>query len=141
MNFPFRNVIFDGGAVIELLLSGVDSELYKKIINEKIIPTTSILAVIETEYILCRKLGKDKALEKIDAFLSSNYFDIISLDSLRREISLLKCYNPIALPDCTTVAIALNKKVPALFARREKELVKQMEKEPFNIQMFFLEDF
>ena len=38
MRFPFKKVVFDGGAVIELLLSGTESDLFKSIRNEKIIP-------------------------------------------------------------------------------------------------------
>ena len=33
MKFPFKEVVFDGGAVIELLLSGEESELFKKVDN------------------------------------------------------------------------------------------------------------
>jgi len=140
MKFPFKNVIFDGGAVIELLLSGDESHLYKNIIEGKIIPSTTILAVIEAEYILCRKLGKDKSFEKIDNLLSSNYFEIFPLESLSRSISTLKCNNPIALPDCATIALATNKNSSALFAKKEDELIKQLEKKNFKIKIYFLED-
>jgi hypothetical protein len=30
---------------------------------------------------------------------------------------------------------------PALFAKREDELIKEMSKEPFDIEIWFLEDF
>jgi len=140
MTFPFKKVVFDGGAVIELLLSGDESELYKNIVAEKIIPSTTTLAIIETEYILCRKLGKDKAFEKTDNLLSSNYFKVISLDSLLRDISVLKCFNPIALPDCATIALAIKNNIPALFAKKESELIAQLDKKKFETEIYFLED-
>ncbi|MBA7511902.1 hypothetical protein ES705_03900 [subsurface metagenome] len=59
---------------------------------------------METEYIL----------------LSSNYFKVISLDSLLRDISVLKCFNPIVLPDCATIALAIKNNIPALFAKKRK---------------------
>ena len=140
MKFPFKKVVFDGGVMIELLLSGVDTELHNNIVNEKIFPLTSILAIIEMEYILCRKLGKDKAFEKVDNLLGSNYFKVFSLDSFSRNISLLKCFNPIALPDCATIALAIMNKVPALFARKESELIAQLDNKKFETEIYFLED-
>jgi len=140
MKFPFKKVVFDGGAMIETMLSGDESELYKNIVNEKIIPSTTTLAIIETEYILCRKLGKDKAFEKTDNLLSSNYFKVFSLDSILRDISVLKCFNPIALPDCATIALAIKNSIPALFAKKESELIAQLDKKNFETEIYFLED-
>ena len=140
MKFPFKEVVFDGGVMIELLLSGDESELFKNIANEKIIPSTTILAIIEAEYILCRKLGKDKAFKKTDNLLSSNYFKVFSLDSLSRDIGILKCFNPIALPDCATIALAIKNNIPALFAKKESELIAQLDKKKFETDIYFLED-
>ena len=140
MTFPFKKVVFDGGTVIELLLSGDESELYKNIAAEKIIPSATTLAIIETEYILCRKLGKDKAFEKTDNLLGSNYFKVFSLDSLLRDISVLKCFNPIALPDCATIALAIKNNITALFAKKESELIAQLNKKKFETEIYFLED-
>ena len=140
MTFPFKKVAFDGGAMIALLLSGDESDLFKNISDEKIILSTTNLAIIETEYILCRKLGKEKAFEKTDNLLSSNYFKVFSLDSLLRDISVLKCFNPIALPDCATIALAIKNKIPALFAKKESELIAQLNKKKFEIEIYFLED-
>ena len=50
MKFPFKQAVLDGGCIIELLLSGVESELFKNISDEKLIPSTTTLAIIETEY-------------------------------------------------------------------------------------------
>jgi hypothetical protein len=141
MKFPFREVVFDGGAVIELLLIGEDSSLFKNIAEEIIIPTTTDLAIVEAEYILCRKFGKEIAFEKVDNLLDSNYFNVVSLGSYRRKLSELKCFNPISLPDCNTIAIAVDLKIPALFARREKEITNQIGKKPFDTKIYFLEDF
>ena len=140
MNFPFKKIVFDGGAITELLLWGDESDLYQNIVDEKIIPLTTSLAIIEAEYILCRKIGKDTAFEKVDNLLDSNYVDIVPLDNFLRDISTLKCLNPISLPDCATIALAVINEVPALFAKKESELVKQLDKQPFAITIYFLED-
>ena len=140
MKFPFKKAVFDGGTIIELLLSGDESELYKKIVDEKLVPLTTTLAIIETEYILCRKIGKEKAFEKIDNLLHSNYLKVFSLDSFLRDISILKCFNPITLPDCATIALATKNSIPALFAKKEIEIVEQLDKKKFETDVYFLED-
>ena len=140
MKFPFKKVVFDGGAVIELLLSGDESDIYQNIVDEKIIPLTTSLAIIEAEYILCRKIGREPAFEKVDSLLDSNYFDVIPLENFLRDISILKCFNPISLPDCATIALAVINQIPALFAKKESEIVKQLDKKPFEINIYFLED-
>jgi len=140
MTFPFKKVVFDGGAMIEFLLSGEESEIYKNVADEKVIPSTTTLAIIETEYILCRRLGKDIAFQKTDDMLSSNYFKVFSLDSLLRDISVLKCFNPIAIPDCATIALATRNNIPALFAKKESELIAQLNKKKFETDIYFLED-
>ncbi|MHA1291264.1 MAG: PIN domain-containing protein [Promethearchaeota archaeon] len=139
MIFPFREVVFDGGAVIELLLSGEESELFQSILNDAVVPMTTSLAIIETEYILCRKIGKDEAFNKVDNLIDSNYLTVHSIDDLIMDISLLKCNNPIALPDCATIALATKNKIPALFAKKEKELKKSIENQSFKIDIYFLE--
>jgi len=50
MTFPLKKVVFDGGTMIEVLLSGDESELFKNIVDEKIIPSTTTKAIIEKEY-------------------------------------------------------------------------------------------
>ena len=140
MKFPFKEVFFDDGAVIELLLSGGESELFKYILNEGLIPMTTNLAIIETEYILCRKIGKEEAFEKVDNLIDSNFINIQSLENFIRDISILKCNNPIALPDCATIALATRNKIPALFAKKERELKKPIENKSFKIEIYFLEE-
>ncbi|MBD3339656.1 MAG: hypothetical protein GF353_11145 [Candidatus Lokiarchaeota archaeon] len=140
MNLPFKEVVLDGGTIIELLLLGQDSSIYKNILNEEIIPIATILAIIEAEYILCKKLGKDKSFEKVDNLVNSNYIVIEPLEHFYREISILKCNVPIALADCATIALATNYNVPALFARREAELKKPIREKAFKIEIFFVKD-
>jgi len=140
MKLPFKEVVLDGGSVIELLLSGEESELFKDILKGDIVPMTTNLAIIETEYILCRKIGKEKSFEKIDNLIDSNYVNIKSLEHFIRDISILKCNNTIALPDCATIALATKNNIPALFAKKKEELKKPIENKAFKIKIFFLED-
>ena len=73
MKYPFKEVVFDGGTIIELLLSGDESDLYKNIVNNDITPMATSLAIIETEYILCRKIGRQQAFDKVDNLIDSSF--------------------------------------------------------------------
>ena len=140
MKYPFKEVVFDGGTIIELLLSGDESDLYKNIVNNDITPMTTSLAIIETEYILCRKIGRQQAFDKVDNLIDSSFISIYSLKKFLRDVSILKCNNPIALPDCATIALATKNKIPALFAKKEGELKNPLVIKAFEIDLFFLED-
>ncbi len=140
MTFPFKEVVCDASIIIELLLSDAKSSLFQSISKQEIIPFTTILAITETEYILCRKLGKEIAFDKVQNLIGSNYFEIVNLDELHEEASLLKCNRSISLPDCFIIALAKEKHAPAFFAFKEEELTTQIKIKPFDIQIFFLED-
>ena len=101
---------------------------------------TTSLAIIETEYILCRKIGRQQAFKKVDNLIESNFINIYSLENFLRDISILKCNNPISLPDCATIALATKNKIPALFAKKEGELKNLLITKAFEIDLFFLED-
>ena len=141
MKFPFKEAVFDGGVIIELLLSGNESDLFKAIINNNIIPMTTSLAILEAEYILCRKIGRELAFEKVDNLIDSNFIKIELLENFLRDVSIIKCNIPIAIPDCATIALATMNKIPAVFAKKEEELKKPLEIKAFEIDLFFLEDF
>ena len=140
MKYPFKEVVFDGGTIIELLLSGDESDLYKNIVNNDITPMATSLAIIETEYILCRKIGRQQAFDKVDNLIDSSFISIYSLKKFLRDVSILKCNNPIALPDCATIALATKNRIPALFAKKEGELKNPLVIKAFKIDLFFLED-
>ena len=141
MKFPFKEAVFDGGVIIELLLSGDETDLFKAIINNNITPMTTSLAILEAEYILCRKIGSELAFEKVDNLVDSDFIKIELLENFLRDVSMIKCNNPIAIPDCATIALATKNKIPAVFAKKEEELKKPLEIKAFEIDLFFLEDF
>ncbi len=140
MNLPFREVVLDGGTLIEILLLGNNLNLYREIEKEKVIPTITTLGILEAEYILCRKLGKEASFQKVDDLLKSDYFEIINFDDIRRKVSPLKCSYAMSIPDCATITVALKKYIPALFAKREKELATILDKNPFKIKIYFLNE-
>lgn len=138
--YSFKEIACDAGVLIELIQKGSKLPLFQQIVQDRVNPKITILALTELQYILCRKLGAQKSEEKVNALIDSNYFEISYLHELRPIASVLKCQRAISLPDCFTIALAINRSIPALFATREKELDKEIQKKPFQTRILFLDE-
>jgi hypothetical protein len=83
----------------------------------------------------------EQAQSRVSDLLSSGYLEVQETSALIKEASTIKCQRKISLPDCFTLALADHMKIPALFSSRETEITKEVEKDPFNIEIKYLEDF
>ena len=135
-------MVFDASVIIDFLIDEkIGKYLRERIIGEVIIPYTPETAVLEVKYVLCRLLGYDQAIAVVNNFLSSGYLLVEPINDLIDIASKYKRYRAISLPDALVLSLANRVNVPALFARREKEIISEMKKKPFNVQILFLEDF
>jgi len=100
----------------------------------------SILAISEIFYILCRLRGATFAEDKINNMLKSQVLKIYKTTELATETGKFKCERAISLADCSCIATAKLAGAKAVFARKEKELVKEMERKPFDVEIAFLEE-
>ncbi len=97
-------------------------------------------AISESYYILCRNEGKDYASEGIQSLLMSNYVTVLSSDEIDIEAGRYKCSRALSLADCYVLAVAKVKHIPAMFARREDDIKKELERQSFDVPALFLED-
>jgi hypothetical protein len=67
----------------------------------------------------------------VDKLLASRYISVEDTHPLINEASKYKCERTISLADCFCLA----------FARKEKDLVKEMQRKPFDVEILFLEDY
>jgi len=74
---------------------------------------THELAIVETRYILCRRIGRDKAWAKVENLLNSGY---------------------VMVEDASTIIMGIR----ALFATKESEILREMDKTPFETEIVFL---
>ena len=131
----------DTGVIIELLLqSEVGVAIRNALLDEIIDAHTTEIAITETKYILCRKLGWKESCKKVEKLLASGYINVYRTDQLIDLAAKYKCERSISLADCFILALAKKLGCKALFARREQELVKEMEKKEFDVEIVFLED-
>ncbi|MBD3228188.1 MAG: PIN domain-containing protein [Candidatus Lokiarchaeota archaeon] len=118
-----------GEIVKELLFQDTDREFYM-----------SLNSLTEIFYILCRRLGFNIANNKIDTLLKINAIQIISSTNLVSLAGKYKCERAISLSDCFVIGLAKYSGSIALFAKREKEINRELINNPFNVQILFLED-
>ena len=133
---------FDAGVLIELLLSTPGGILIREaLLKGDAFGYATELAIVEAKYILCRKLGWEEAAKRIDRLVLSGFIQVEDIGPLCERAAELKCKMAVSLPDCFTLSLAGMLSIPALFARRERELVRELNRTPLDIEVLFLEDF
>ncbi|MFQ6137412.1 MAG: PIN domain-containing protein [Candidatus Hydrothermarchaeales archaeon] len=133
-------LVLDAGVLIELVLSTDRAAgLQRAMLEEKVIAKTTEISITELGYILCRKLGMKESKERVRKLLKSGYIDVADI-SLAELASEYKCRRAISLADCYSISLARAISAPVIFAVKEEELLKEMKKKPFNVNILFLEE-
>jgi predicted nucleic acid-binding protein len=131
----------DTSALIELIYCDAPGQKLKKALESDLVEAwTTELAVAELRYVLCRKLGWHQSTERVNKLLASGYIKVEDTLKLINQASKTKCRRAISLTDCFTLALAHQIAGNALFARKEQDLTAEMQKEPFEVNILFLED-
>ncbi len=134
-------VAIDASVIIELLFQSKGGVLIRNALLDEIIDAhTTEIAIAEVKYVLCRKLGWEESYKRIEKLLNSGYINVYDTSELVDFAAKYKCERSIALADCFILALAKKLGCKALFSRREQELVKEMNKKEFDVEIVFLED-
>ncbi len=99
---------------------------------------THELSIVEMTYVLCRRVGPALALKKRDLLLKSRVFEVVPVSELADEAAMVKCERALSLADCFTIALTQVYGCPAVFAKKEKELEREMKRKPFKVRILFL---
>ena len=133
----------DSGVVLAYFLGEELGELVK----EEIFPPRdrtilcNRLCLSELFYVLCRRRGQAFARASTDLFLKAQYASVTASDELDMAAGAYKCERAISLADCYVLGLAKLEQAAGLFARRERELEKEIEKKSLDVQVHFLEDY
>jgi len=131
----------DTSVLIELVYSTSGGSKLRENLKQGLAEAfTTELNIAELRYVLCRNLGLKESNARVEKLLASGYIIVEDLSALIIEASELKCQRAISLADCFCLALAQKISSKALFARREKDLVNEMKKQPFEAEIMFLED-
>lgn len=137
------NLTLDTSTVIEYLmgtdLGRIIKEYFETLKAEERV-YCSLYTISEIFYVLCRVKGLEYAVEKINVILNSRVVEINNTVEMAIEAGRLKCERAISVGDCSCIATAKITRSRAVFAQREKELVNEMNKKPFDVEILFLTD-
>ncbi len=138
---PSGTFSLDGGVLLEMLLgTSMGEPIVEALTSNSIVAYTSHVNISEAEYILCRKLGPELARSKTGALVNSNYVTIVEAEKLYSIAAEIKCTRALALADCYCLALAKATGSNALFAFSEEELLKEISRKPFDVEIVFLKD-
>jgi len=131
--------VLDGGVLIALAVDDPSArKLKEEILREETLAFCSELAVVEMEYVLCRRLGWAIAEEKRRYLLESKVVAIMETGALMSEAAKVKCERALSLPDCFTLALAKIFDCKAFFVKREEEMEKEIKRRSFDVEIEFL---
>lgn len=137
------NIALDSSALIEYLMgtkAGETIKEYFETLKPEETANCSILAISEIFYILCRLKGVAFAEEKIDDMIKSQVLRIYNTTELAIETGKIKCERAVSIADCSCIATGKLSNAKAVFARKEKELIKEIERKPFDVEIIFLKE-
>lgn len=131
MDVKKTKIVLDSGVILSFL-EGEFRDYYEKILNQEIIPYINTVNLTEVYYVLCRKIGKEKAEEIIKSIIKSGYYEIVGVKpKILKYAAECKCIHSISLADCFSIATAKFLKTRALFRREEELANKSIEEVEF----------
>ena len=135
-------MVFDAGAIVELVYSTPSGiELREAIKIGTLRAFASEVVSTEAKYILCRKLGEHEASSRMKDISDSGLIEIEPLSPIISNLAAkYKCKRSVSLADCFGLALAKSMELPILFARSESEILKEMKKDSFDVEIRFLEN-
>jgi uncharacterized protein with PIN domain len=138
-DIPEGHLALDAGVLVEMLnASPVGLLVNSAILDQRIIVHTSFVNLAEAEYILCRKLGHGIARDSVEKLLDSGYVSVQEDLRMHAIASRLKCERAISFADCYTFAVAVTTSSRPLFLLKENEIVREMNRKPFEVEPLFL---
>ena len=100
----------------------------------------SLSTLAEVYYIICRLKGENIAKQTVQLLKSIKNLIIDNTESLTELGGSIKCTRALALTDCLNIALAQKYSCSALFAMKEAELRKEIDRNPFPVEILFLKD-
>ena len=130
---------FDSSVLVEIFNdSPVGRAVFTGLQEPEVYAFTSWVNLAEASYIVCRRIGNEKALAARDDMMASGFIDPVEDVRVNAVASGLKCGRAISLADCYTFAVAnVTGSVP-VFAKEEAELTREMKKRQFEPPPMFL---
>ena len=133
------NLALDSSVLVEIFSdSELGNSVFTRLQDESVVSYISRLNLAEASYVICRKVGHEKARAAAKDLLDSGFLRLEEDIRVHTIASEMKCERAISLVDCYTFAVAeVTGSVP-VFAQREIELTREITKRPFKTPPVFL---
>lgn len=133
------NVALDSSVLIEMV-EGTEkgTAVLEAMTSGRLTSHASWVNIMETEYIVCRKVGHDTARKSLTRLLESGFLIIDDGPLVHQTAAEIKCERSISVVDCCTFAVAKVTASLPVFALEEAEIVREMKKRPFDSPPVFL---
>ncbi len=136
------NLAVDTSVWIEFFLGTTEGNRFlqylEKSTSNQIYVSLSTLA--EVYYIICRLKGENLAKQTVQLLKSIKNLIIDNTETLTELGGSIKCKRAIALADCLNIALAQKYSCSALFAIKEAELRKEIDRKKFPVEFIFLKE-
>jgi predicted nucleic acid-binding protein len=133
-------MVFDTGVLLELALgSPASAKIKERVANGEMFPLTGELNLAELRYVLCRKVGDERAARALGHLRRASQVKIVPPSEFLDRAAKLKCSRSLSLVDCVTISMGESLGLPVLFARHESELVRELKRSAFATHITFLE--
>ncbi len=135
------NTALDSSAIIEYIAGTRVGDVlrnYFETLGRDETVAISLFALSESFYILCRLKGPTFAEVELGELTS--YVEVSSSAQVALLAGRIKCERSISLVDCSCLAVAKLTNGRAVFATREKKIIREMRKKNLDVEIVFLED-
>jgi uncharacterized protein len=129
----------DSSVLVEMLDgSETGSKVSKQLEQGKFSAHTSYVNLAEAGYVLCRRIGHERAISAVRALVGSSVLAIEEGADIHMLVARLKCERAISLADCYTLAVSETTGTRPVFAKREKDLDLEMSRKALLFEPLFL---
>lgn len=129
----------DSSVLVEMLDgSETGSEVSRLLEQGRFSAHTSYVNLAEAGYVLCRRIGHERAIASVRALIASSVLAIEENADIHIFVTRLKCERAISLADCYTLAVSEMTETRPVFAKKEKDLDLEMSRKALRFQPLFL---
>ena len=142
----YDDIVLDTGIFIEYFM--LKETKIKKMLREQLFSEDSEIIIhghylikAEIYYIMCRKIGRDKAEEYLKEI--EEFINFISGEFLVQIAGRIKCKYSIALSDCFSISLGYFQNCPTFFLEERelsKDLIEKINKD-FDTKAYIISEF
>lgn len=127
-------------SVLVEVLSGttLGADVSSRIEQRVLSAHTSHVNIAESGYVLCRKIGHERASTSVRELLDSSVLVLEDSLEVHAAVSRIKCERAVSLGDSYTLAVSEVTGTRPVFLGREKDIAAEMSKRPFKLEPVFL---